>query len=183
MLKVLERDNISEKTSKLKKIKNVLENQEGYLVSIAMALIIVSTLLVYSMAIKPPQQDYLTIYMLDSNKVATDFPEYLIIGENSTFDIYVGIKNHMNSTQNCVIQVKATNERSPSFPLTTEPLESIKIDIESGKVIEYPISTSLDSAGEYFVTYELWIQDESNLSFTGNFCSLSIVVVDNNSSL
>jgi hypothetical protein len=89
----------------------------------------------------------------------------------------------MNSTKSCVIQVKATDERSPSFPLSNEPLESIKIDIKSGKVIEHPVSTSLDSAGEYIVTYELWIQDGNNLSFTGNFCSLSIIVVDNNSSL
>ena len=84
----------------------------------ALALLIASILLgVYYVAVRPDQEGYMTIYVLDSQKKAISYPELLVNGENSTFSVYVDVENHMGNDTECQVLVKVTSDMNPTFPV------------------------------------------------------------------
>ncbi|MCL5949395.1 MAG: DUF1616 domain-containing protein, partial [Candidatus Bathyarchaeota archaeon] len=72
-----------------------LNEEKGYAVAIFLALIIVSaTVLGYYVVLRPQAEPYNTIYLLDAQKKAIDYPEVLVANQNSTFNVYVDVVNH-----------------------------------------------------------------------------------------
>ncbi|HUT17188.1 MAG TPA: hypothetical protein VMW84_02690, partial [Acidobacteriota bacterium] len=78
-----------------------LNDNKGYTVAVVIALIFVSSLLIgYYLISRLPPEGYTTIYVLDyPQKKAIDYPELLVINENSTFNVWVVVENHMGKTQ------------------------------------------------------------------------------------
>ncbi len=70
-------------------------------VAIFLALIIVSATVVgYYFVLKPQAESYNTIYLLDAQKKAVDYPEVLVANQNSTFNVYVDCrKSHGRKRQ------------------------------------------------------------------------------------
>ena len=97
---------------------NLKLSNKGYRVAVALALIIVSSLLIgyYLISILSPPEGYSTIYLLDyPQKKAIDYPELLIINQNSTFNVWVVVENHMGTSQSCEVLQKVVTGMIPSF--------------------------------------------------------------------
>src|SRR5450759_5397132 len=108
-----------------------LNEEKGYAVAIFLALIIVSATVVgYYVAFRPQPEGYNTIYLLDSQKKAVDYPEVLVANQNSTFNVYVNVENHMGGTVNQTYQVlvKITPNLS-GFPVDTQPIKTYDISL------------------------------------------------------
>ena len=76
------------------------DNNNGYKVAVLIALILVSILVAsYYVLLKPPQKGYMTIYLLDSQKKAINYPELLVINQNNTFNVWVEVENHMGKSE------------------------------------------------------------------------------------
>ena len=158
-----------------------LINNKGHKIVIAIALIIVSSLFIgyyfYSGSLDP--EGYSTIYILDyPNKKAIDYPELLVLNENSTFNVWIVIENRMNGTQSFEVLQKVIGDVIPSFPVETEVENSYTQTIENGESWETLATVSIDELGSYSVIFELWIYDQGSLEFTYNFCVLKIEVVE-----
>ena len=64
------------------------------------------------------QNGYMTIYLLDGQGQAVDYPEVLVSGQNSTFTVQVVVENHMGNTTDCQVLVKTTQDLS-SIPVSS----------------------------------------------------------------
>jgi uncharacterized membrane protein len=158
-----------------------LDEEKGYAVAIFLALIIVSATVVgYYVWFRPPAESYNTIYLLDANRKAVDYPEVLVADQNSTFSVYVNVENHMRDTTSYQVQVKIAKDLT-TFPI--EPLSSKTIDMgnirNDGKPVEKTVTITQNVPGEYSVVFELWQQgSDGSPTFTQNYCVLKIQVTN-----
>jgi uncharacterized membrane protein len=127
-------------------------------------LILASSLFAaYLLVLKPTSDNYATIYLLDSNKKAADYPETLVAGVNSTFSVYVNVENHLGETINAVVQVKIAADGNTNFPLNVEPTQTITDTIEDGATSQNIATVTLDSPGSYLVAFELWTANANGI--------------------
>jgi uncharacterized membrane protein len=159
-----------------------LGNNEGYTVSVLIALIFVSSLVAgYYVFLRPPQKGFMTIYLLDyQQKKALDYPELLVINQNNTFKVWVEVENHMGKNQSCEVLLKVTNDTISSFPVEADAKNSYMKTLENGETWENLPTVSINETGNYSVVFELWIYDDTAgaFQFSGNVCVLNIKVVD-----
>jgi uncharacterized membrane protein len=170
-------------SEKLKKIGNSLkfESNEGYAVSILIALLFVAILFVgYFALLRPIQRGYTTVYLLDTQEKAINYPELLVINQNSTFNVYVDVENHMGKTQTCQVLLKVVNGTIPSVPVDARTSNSYVKTLENGEVWKNSVTVSLNEPGNYSAVFELWIHDQNAgaFQFTYNYCVLNLEVVD-----
>jgi uncharacterized membrane protein len=167
----------------IKKLGNILkmDNNNGYAVSVLIALILVSILVAsYYVLLRPPQKGYMTIYLLDSQKKALNYPELLVINQNNTFKVWVEVENHMGKRQYSEVLLKVTNDTVPIFPFKADANATYVRTLENGETWETLSTIAINKPGNYSVIFELWIYDEKvgELQFSGNVCVLNIEVVD-----
>ena len=167
----------------LKNMRNnlTLESNEGYAVSVLIALIIVSILFVgYFALLRPIQRGYTTVYLLDTQEKAINYPELLVVNQNNTFNVYVEVENHMGKTQTFQVLLKVANSTISSVPVEAQASNSYARTIENGEVWKNLVTVSLNETGNYSVVFELWIHDQNAgaFQFTYNYCILNVEVVD-----
>jgi uncharacterized membrane protein len=163
---------------KLGKVPSLIDNK-GYTIAIALVLIVVSSLLIgyYFVSTLPPE-GYTTIYMLDSQHKAIDYPELLIVNENSTFNVWIAVENRMGRSQSCEVLQKVIGDMIPSFPVDADVQRSYAQTVENGGTWETLATVSINEPGSYSVIFELWIYDETGtLTFSYNYCVLNVEVV------
>jgi len=157
-----------------------MDNNKGYVVAVLIALVFVSVLLaLYYPVLKPPARESMSIYLLDSQKEAEDYPELLIIDQNNTFTVWVGVENHMGRSQNFEVLLKVTTEPISSVPVEADEKNRYSTTIENGATWETLATVSVNETGSYSVVFELWIYDEVGaLEFSHNYCVLPVEVAD-----
>jgi uncharacterized membrane protein len=170
----------SETNGKLGKVPSLIKNK-GYTIAVTFTLIFVSSLLIgyYFVSTLPPE-GYTTIYLLDhQQKKAIDYPELLVVNENSTFNVWVIVENRMGTTKSCEVLQKVIGDMIPSFPVETDIESSYAQTIENGESWETLATVSINEPGSYSAIFELWIYDETGaLEFSYNYCVLNIEVVE-----
>jgi len=171
---------ISGKFKNLGRNLNLKSNKNAYAVSVAIALLIASILLgVYYVVLRPVQAGYFTIYLLDSQKKAVDYPEVVVIGLNSTFSVYVEVENHNGTDVNCTVQVKVTSDMNPTYPVPISANQTFTETVkDDGKPWENVATIKLNQRGDYMVVFELWTVTDGAPQFSGKFTQLNIHVVD-----
>jgi uncharacterized membrane protein len=157
-----------------------LNDEKGYAVAIFLALIIVSaTVIGYYVVLKPQPEGYNTIYLLDSQKKAIDYTEILVANQNSTFNVWVSVENHMGGKDNQTYQVlvKITPNLS-GFPVDAQPIKTYDISLRDGDSWQNSASITENQVGSYSVVFELWQYKDGTLEFTHNSCVLNIQVIN-----
>jgi uncharacterized membrane protein len=159
-----------------------LNDNKGYTIAIVLMLIVVSSLLIgYYLISRLPPEGYSTIYTLSyPQKTATDYPELLVINENNTFNVWVGVENHMGKRQSFEVLQKVIKGAIPEYPVDAEITASYEKTMENGETWETPAEVSINEPGSYSVIFELWIYDDAAGAFTFsyNYCVLNLEVVD-----
>lgn len=157
-----------------------LNDEKGYAAAIFIVLIIVSSLVTgYYVLFKPSPEGYNTIYLLDSQKKAIDYPEVLVANQNSTFNVWVNVENHMGEIGNQSYQVLVkTTKNLSTFPVDTQPSNVYEISLQDGQSWENLATITQNEVGSYSVVFELWLYNQAGaLEFTQNYCVLNIQVV------
>jgi len=159
-----------------------LNNNRGCTIAVVLALVFVSSLLIgYYFISRLPPEGYTTIYLLDyqQNK-AIDYPELLVINENSTFNVWIVVENHMGASQSCEVLQKVIANAVPSFPVEANVERSYAQTIENGMKWKTLAAVSINEPGSYSVIFELWIYDAETkaFEFSYNYCVLNVEVVD-----
>ena len=157
-----------------------LNDDKGYIVAILLALIVVAAVVAGYFAFARPQPaGYSTIYLLDSQKNAADYPVTLIVNQNSTFSVYVGVENHLGGSGNQTYQVLEKVASNPEmYPLDMQPIQTYDVSVANGATWQTLSTTTLNQPGSYSVVYELWHYNyaTSSYEFTGDFAVLNIQV-------
>jgi uncharacterized membrane protein len=156
-------------------------SNKGYKLAVALALIFVFSLLVgYYFVTRLPPEAYSTIYLLDQQKKAIDYPERLVLGQNSTFSVYVVVENQMGAKQDFEVLEKVVNDTVLSFPVDTNIEKSYRQTVEYRDKWETFATISINQTGSYSVIFELWIFNDNTgaFEFSNNYCVLNIEVTD-----
>ena len=166
---------------RVKKIgrKIAINDEKGYKVAIFLVLIIVSSLVAgYYLVFNTQPAGYNTIYLLDAQKQAINYPDTLVANQNSTFNLWVGVVNNMGGTGNQTYQVlmKITSNHS-GFPVNVQPTETYNLSLKNTDTWQTESTITLNQAGNYWVVFELWHRNSSGTyDFTNNEISLNIQV-------
>jgi hypothetical protein len=103
----------------------------------------------------------------------------LVANQNSTFNIWVNVVNHMGGTGNQTYQVlvKITPNLS-SAPVDTQPIQTYDISLRDGDKWQNSAVITQNQVGSYSVVFELWHynQDSKAYEFTPDYCVLNIQV-------
>ena len=165
---------------------DIKNNQNAYAIAVAISLVLASVLLVtFFVFDRPAPKPFMTIYLLDTNHKAVDYPESVVANVNSTFSVYVDIENHMGQTvSGAQVLVKVTNGTNPEFPLDVNATQTFTRteNLEDGKTWENIATISLNNPGNYLVSFELWTSNQGAGApqFSGDFCVLNVQVAPQN---
>lgn len=158
-----------------------LNDEKGAAVAIFLALIIISALVAsYFVFFRPAPSGYNTIYLLDSQNKAVDYPSVLVVDQNSTFNVAVGVENHMGWTVQYQVLVKITSNLSSPPLNTSQPIDTYNFTLGNGQSWQKPVSVTENQVGSYSVVFELWQynSDSGAYQFTSNDCVLNIQVTN-----
>ncbi|MGA2681201.1 MAG: DUF1616 domain-containing protein [Candidatus Bathyarchaeia archaeon] len=169
----------------LERAKNIgekigINDDKGYIVAIALALIIIASLLAgYYLLYKPAPEGYSTIYLLDSQNKAVDYPQILIANQNSTFSAPLTVVNNVGWTVQYQVLVKITNNLNSS-PVNVQPTGTYDMTLKNGQSWEKSITVTENQVGSYWVVFELYKfnPDGGAYQFTYDYCVLPIQVIN-----
>ena len=111
---------------------------------------------------------------LDANKKAVDYPEVIVADQNSAFNVYVNVVNHMGGTENQTYQVQVKIASNHSG---TQPSKLYDLSLRNGETWQDSASITLNQVGSYSVVFELWQIKDGVLQLTPNSCVLNISVI------
>lgn len=157
-----------------------LSDKKGYAIAIFLVLIIVSALVaVYYIEFKPQPVGYNTIYLLDDQKKAVDYPVTLVASQNSTFNVWIGVENHMGGSGNQSYQVIVkTTQNLSGEPVDSQPIQTYDISLANAATWLAQSSITLNQVGNYSVVFELWQKNSvGTYEFTHDFNVLNIEVL------
>jgi len=153
-----------------------LNDEKGYGIAVFLALIVVAVIVTgyfVSAALNPPR-GYSTIYLLDSNEKAVEYPEVLVVGQNST--VWLAVENHHPDAVSFVVQVKITDALS-TYPQNVTAIQTY----ETGAIAPQDswrtmVTLTQNNPGDYAVVFELYKLNGDAAEFTYNYCVLNLEV-------
>jgi uncharacterized membrane protein len=156
-----------------------LNDEKGVAIAVFLVLVIVSALAAGYFASFPNKpQTYNSIYLLEMQKKAADYPVTLVAGQNSTFSVYLTIENHMNQQETYQVQTKITSDLI-NVPVDTAAINTTDITLNGGQSWQSLQTITENQTGPYSVVFELWGYSLTTLQyeFTYNYCVLNIQVI------
>ena len=166
------------RTSQGTKSGSYSSEEKTIILTILVALVIIGALLVNLVFFTPVEtEQFSAIYYLDSEKQTTNLPKTVVLGENSTFSLWVGVENQNDTTMDYSVQVKVDNGKSLVNPSPVEPTESFNRSLLNKEKWEFPVTISIDQLGNNRVIFELWFFNGTTLEYTGNWVNLSIEAI------
>ena len=165
-----------ERTEKDRTSISYSSEEKTIIATIIIAIVIISALLVNLMLTPVPPEKFSTIYYLDSEKKTENLPKAVVLGENSTFLLWVGVENHKDTTIDYQVLVKYENGKTTEDPSPTEATESFENTLADGETWEFPLTINIDTLGTNRVIIELWYLNATsmNTEYTGNWVNISV---------
>ncbi|MBN1785135.1 MAG: DUF1616 domain-containing protein [Candidatus Bathyarchaeota archaeon] len=162
-----------------KNIKSGSRNSEQkmIIVTILVAIVIMSGILVYTMATKPitPEQ-FSAMYLLDSEKQANNYPQTVVLGKNSTFTLWVGVENQKDQTLDYSVQVKLDDGITTEEPSAVKPIQVFNRTLADGEKWEFQVTINIDQPGNNRVIFELQFFNEPENSWEYSWIRLDFTV-------
>lgn len=157
-----------------------ITGENSYLLATFLALLIVIVIVgSYYVILRPQPEPYNTIYLLDAQQQAVNYPQVLVKDLNSTFGVYVNVENHLGGIQNQTyqVQIKITQNIS-TFPVQTQIVYAYDLSLADGNTWSKLASIEMNNVGDYWVVFELYENIDEDLLFTQNYCVLNIQVIN-----
>lgn len=153
----------------------------GLPVFLALIVVIAAVVGVYGyLTLTAQPEPYNTMYLLDGNGKAVDYPQTLVVGQNSTFGVSVNVVNHMNTAQDYQVQTKIVkNLLLTPNGTDAQPVDTYTFTLSNDASNQHTVVVTENTPGNYIVIYELWSKNQSgNYTFTGNYCELNIQIIN-----
>ena len=164
------------RTSEDAKFISQRREEKTIFVSILVALVIMGVLLVKLTFFTPIETEpFSAIYYLDSEKQTTNLPKTVVLGDNSTFSLWVGVENHNDTEMEYEVRSMIDDGRG-HVDTNSREYESNQTVLEDGGIWEFQIDISIEQLGQNRVIFSLWFfnQTINDWADTGNWVNLSI---------
>ena len=172
---------------KIKKTRKATESgtynneEKTVILTILVALAIMTAVLVYMAFFTPVQKaPFTSLYLLDSEKQLENLPETVVLGENSTVTVWIGVENRNDTTIEYSVQVRLDEGNSAEEAASAELVECFNRTLEKGEKEEFEATINIEEPGTNTVTFELLFFNEAEncWSQTGNQIDLTIEAVE-----
>lgn len=155
------------------------DEEKAIAVAVLSAIIILAGLLVYMSLTPAPQESFIALYLLDSEKKAENYPQLLVLGKNDTFLLWVGVENFMGRVEYSLILVKVDDGKGHVDPSPIDPVYRFEKVLLNKETWEFPITISINQTGNHRIVFELWLFDEfENVFSYSNWCNIRLDVVE-----
>jgi len=140
------------------------DSNKGVIIPVILSIIFVTSLLVgYYLLSNAPPEGFSSIYILDEQKTTDLYPELVIINENNTFNVIIGVENHLGKKQSYEVQQKLTEKPILTFPISENPENVYSKTLDHQETWETVISTTINEPGNYSLVFELYVKEESEI--------------------
>ncbi len=149
------------------------DEEKIIIVAVLSALIVVAGLLVIVSMTPAPQQNFVSFYILNSDKRADNYPSLMILGRNNTYTFWMGAENFISRIEYVVVNVNVANGSQPEETAFT--FERVLFNQEKWEI---PLPVTFNQTGVYKITSDLGLYDEMRAVFmTERFVSLPLLRV------
>jgi uncharacterized membrane protein len=162
----------------LKMSSNKMGDEEKTIaVAVLSAIIVLAGLLVYMSLTPARQETFASIYLLDSEKKAENYPQLLVLGENNTLLLWVGVENFMGRIEYSSVLVKMDNGTGSTDPSPLDPVYRFEKVLLNKGTWEFPITISINQTGQHRIIFELWLFNEfENVFSYSDWCNIRLDV-------
>ena len=137
---------------------------KGLIIPVILSIIFVTSLLVgYYLLSNAPPEGFSSIYILDAQKKTEAYPELVIINENNTFNVIIGVENHLGKKQSYEVQQKLTEKPILTFPISEKPQSTYSKTLDHKETWETLVSTTINEPGNYSLVFELYVKTDSEM--------------------
>jgi uncharacterized membrane protein len=167
------------RTQKGKRTVSDRDEEKTITLTILIAVVIFAGLLI-NLALEPiPKEPFAAIYLLDSEKQTENFPKTVVLGENSTFVLWVGVENQNDTIETFQVRVKADDGTGPVDPSSADIAESFEKTLADKQVWEFQTTINIDQLGSHRIIFELWFFNKTanDFRYSGNWVSLSLEAI------
>jgi len=156
------------------------DEEKAIAVAVLSAIIVLSGLLVYISLTPARQEPFVSLYLLDSEKKAENYPQLLVLGKNNTFLLWVGVENFMGRIEYSSVLVKVDDGTGHVDPSPIDPVYRFEKVLLNKETQEFPITTTINQTGQHRIVFELWLFDELDnvFSYSGSWCSIWLDVIE-----
>jgi len=156
------------------------DEEKAITVAVLSAIIILAGLLVYVSLTPARQKPFVSLYVLDSEKKAENYPQLLVLGENNTFLLWVGVGNFMGRIEYSSVLVKMDDGTGQVNPSPIDPVYRFEKVLLNKETWEFPITISINQTGTHRIIFELWLFNELEnvFSYSKKWCSIRLDVIE-----
>lgn len=151
--------------------------EKTIMLTILVALVIMGALLLKLTVFTPIETEpFSAIYYLDSEKQTTNLPKTVVLGENSTVTLWVGVENQNATTMDYSVQIKIDDGKGQIDPSLVEPVETFENTVADGDLWEFQVTINIKQLGTNRIIFELWYLNTTSLDYEyiGNWVNLSV---------
>ena len=171
------------RTTKGAKYVSYSREEKTIIITILVALVIMGALLVKMTVFMPIETEpFSAIYYLDSENQTANIPKTVVLGENSTFSLWVGVENQNRTTIDYQVWIKMDDGKGLLNHTSTEYIQSIEEPLEPlahGETWEFLVPINIEQLGTNRISFELWFFNETvnEFQYSGKWVSLSVEAV------
>jgi len=157
------------------------DEEKAITVAVLSAIIILAGLLVYISLTPARQKPFASLEVLDSEKKAENYPQLLVLGENNTFLLWVGVGNFMGRIEYSSVLVKVDNGTGQVNPSPNDPVYRFEKVLLNKETWEVPITITINQTGKHRMIFELWLFNELENVFRyseSRWCSIRLDVIE-----
>jgi len=137
-----------------------MDEETTVLVAVGVAAVLVFATVVYITFQPKPANEFMELYVLDSNHGTVDYVRNL--GVNEAVRSYVGVRNSMSTAQYVAVYVKLSNNTVSAGPCPLPPLVRYERVLAKGETWEFPLNvtvTRTEAQGKYTAVTELKVNN------------------------
>ena len=123
---------------------NAGEEEKAVAAAVLSAIIVLAGLLVYMSLTPAAKVPFVSLYYLNSEKMAKNYPQSLVLNKNNTFLLWIGVKNFMGRIEHFSILVKVDNGTGRVTPSPLDPVYRFEKVLADRETWEFPITITLN---------------------------------------
>jgi uncharacterized membrane protein len=165
------------RTQKGTKSSSYSNEEKTIIATVVISIIIIIALLVQLTVYTPiASEPFSAIYYLDSEKMTENIPKTVVLGENSTFPLWIGVENQNGTVLGYSVQVKLDDGKGAVNPSLAKATEFFNKTLKNGEKWEFQATINIEQPGSNRVIFELWFLNmtRNGWDYTGNWVSLSV---------
>jgi len=132
-------------------------------VAIGISLVLAGITLAYSITIPGVESHYSSLYILDSNATAQDYPDVMNISSNGTVIVGISCNEHATTQYTLLVGIEGSHERNYTDnwanPITfdSDMLLTRNITLGHGESFEEPFTFTISLPGTYKINWQIEI--------------------------